>query len=240
MDANERRRRASQEAAAWWVRIQGEDVPRADREGFVDWLRESAVHVAEMLRVAQVHGALEQFQRWVRISTDGPDDDEKVVPLNEESRLPPPPATTSRRRLWIGAIAATVAALAVAVGFVVTFRTQTIETERGERREVALADGSVVAVDPETRLRVAFEEHTRRVFLERGRALFRVANNPERPFFVEADGTTVRAVGTAFGVERQKSGTVVTVSEGKVAVFANADRAGGTVEEDGIGPTMPK
>jgi transmembrane sensor len=38
---------------------------------------------------------------------------------------------------------------------------------------------------------------------------------------VDADGTTIRAIGTAFGVERQVQGVVVTVAEGKVGVFAS-------------------
>jgi transmembrane sensor len=68
---------------------------------------------------------------------------------------------------------------------------------------------------------VAFDEHTRRIFLEQGRALFRVTKNPARPFLVEADGTTVRAVGTAFGVEHREQGVIVTVAEGKVGVYAS-------------------
>ena len=109
--------------------------------------------------------------------------------------------------------------IGLATMLVIQTRGWTIQTDRGERREVALADGSVIQVDPETRLRVKYEEHARRVFLERGRALFHVAKNTERPFLVEANNTTVRAVGTAFAVERQHESIVVTVSEGKVAVF---------------------
>jgi transmembrane sensor len=228
MAASDRRKRASEEAAAWWVRLQDVDLPRAEREQFVDWLRESAVHVAEMLRVAKVHGALEQFQQWARISTDGPDED-NVVSLTISSPVagddtpsspPPTAAFPFRRRLRLYALAASCAAIVIAAAWpLISPRGQTIQTERGERREVALSDGSVIAVDPETRLRVRFEEHTRRVFLDRGRALFRVAKNPDRPFLVQADGTTVRAVGTAFGVERQEQGIMVTVAEGKVAVF---------------------
>jgi transmembrane sensor len=95
---------------------------------------------------------------------------------------------------------------------------QTIQTERGERREVTLADGSVLQVDPDTRLRIRFDSGFRRVALEKGRALFHVAKNPKRPFLVDIDGTLVRAVGTAFGVERQEQGIIVTVSEGTVEV----------------------
>jgi len=241
VDANERRRRASLEAAEWWVRLQEPDVARADREEFIDWLRESALHVAEMLRIAQVHGALEHFQKWTCLSTEGSDEPENVVALpqsilkeergGEPLRTSPaaeergaPGETTLKRRPRRGrffALAASVAFLALWGAWSFWgLRSQTIETERGERREVALTDGSVLEVDPETRLRIRFDEHARRVALERGRALFRVAKDPDRPFLVQADGTTVRAVGTAFAVDRQKKGVVVTVAEGKVAVFA--------------------
>jgi transmembrane sensor len=238
VDTNERRKRASLDAAEWYVRLQEPDVTRTDREEFVDWLRESSLHVAEMLRIAQVNGALEQFQHWTRLSTEGPDDAGNVValsqhPLKSEARGEPlsvaeergAPGETARkrhsRRGLSFALAASLAGLVVLGAWIfLGLGTQTIETDRGERREVALADGSVLEVDPETRLRIRFDEDARRVTLERGRALFRVAKNPDRPFLVQADGTTVRAVGTAFGVERQKEGVVVTVAEGKVAVFA--------------------
>ena len=230
MAASDRRKRASEEAAAWWVRLQTDELPRAEREQFVDWLRESAVHVAEMLRMAKVHGALEQFHRWAHISTDGPDED-NIVSLtisspvaaggDTPSKPAPPDPSPFRRRLRLYALAASLTAIVIAAWPLISLRGQTIQTERGERREVALSDGSVVAVDPQTRLRVKFEEHTRRVFLDHGRALFRVAKDSDRPFLVQADGTTVRAVGTAFGVERQEQGIMVTVAEGKVAVFRN-------------------
>ncbi len=67
MDATERRRRAAEEAAGWWVTLQVDEVPEFQRREFVDWLRESPVHIAEILRVAQVHGALERFERWAHV-----------------------------------------------------------------------------------------------------------------------------------------------------------------------------
>ena len=228
MDATDRRNRAGTEAAHWFVRLQSEDMERSEREQFVDWLRESHIHIAEMLRVAQVHGALEQFDRWARIST-GPETDGATVvqlPSPPDKDSPPrlegegPRARLPRsRRMRLFAVAATLATLFVTTSIVVPkIRGQVIETERGERREVVLNDGSVVQVDPQTRLRVKYVDAVRRVFLEHGRAVFHVAKNANRPFLVQADGTTVRAVGTAFGVERQPQGIVVTVAEGRVAV----------------------
>jgi len=221
MDASDRRQRASEEAASWWVRIGAGELERTEREEFVDWLRESPVHVAEMLRIAKVNDALDQFQGWLQVNTDGPDDEENVVALPELPKSESRPALprTAHKRYWTGLIAAGAALLVLGpIGLFLGYRAHVIETDRGERREVALTDGSVVEVDPESRLRLAFEEHTRRIFLERGRALFKVAKDPQRPFLVEADGATVRAVGTAFGVEHRKQDIVVTVVEGKVAV----------------------
>jgi transmembrane sensor len=206
---------------------------RAEREQFVQWLRESYIHVTEMLRIAQIHGELKHFEHWARISTGPKTDEDKIVQLpgtpeedSQGSQPHPPRSPPQARRMGHGlrlvAIAATVL---VVVGTVIVVlprvRGQVIETERGERREVVLGDGSVLQVDSETRLRVKYAEEARQVFLERGRALFHVTKNPNRPFLVQADGTTVRAVGTAFGVEREAQGVVVTVTEGKVAVSSS-------------------
>lgn len=227
MDTNDRRKRAGSEAADWFARLESGVMERAEREQFVEWLRESHVHVAEMLRIAKIHGALERFERWARISTGPKTDADNVVqlPTSPEDDSPPRPSPSRAQRGGYGMrilAAAAVAAVMVVVATTVvlpSIRGQIIETDRGERREVVLSDGSVLQVDPETRLRVKYVDEARRVFLERGRALFRVAKNPNRPFLVQADDTTVRAVGTVFGVEQQLQGVLVTVSEGKVAVF---------------------
>jgi transmembrane sensor len=101
----------------------------------------------------------------------------------------------------------------------------TVETGRAERRSIALADGSVVQIDPQTQLRIRFDSHLRQIDLRQGRARFRVAKNPSRPFLVHADSTVVQAVGTEFGVEHRSQGIVVTVAEGRVAV---AESSGST------------
>jgi transmembrane sensor len=249
MSTSSRRARAAAEAAEWWVRIESGELSREEREQFVDWLRESAVHVAEMLRMAEVHGALERFQDWVRVPTDDVPAATNVVAFastrepDRAHELPHPAqdlpdyaqesprahesshwAQESRapqvtRRRWVAgvALAATVAALGVFL--TLFFSAQLIETGRAERRSVTLADGSVLQIDPESRLRIRLEKQQRDISLERGRALFRVAHDTERPFVVHAGAAQVRAVGTQFGVEEAREGVVVTVAEGKVAVL---------------------
>lgn len=236
MDATDRRDRVSEEAADWWARLQGDDLARADREQFIDWLRESQLHVAEMLHLIRVHGTLEQFQRWERISTEGTGGGAEIISI---------PSTLSPSRTRVGkpklgrlprirplAVAASLAvAVLSGVFFLSDWRGRVIETERGERREVVLEDGSSLQVDPKTRLRIQFDDEARRVVLETGRAVFRVAKNPKRPFLVLSNDTTVRAVGTAFGVDRHdRSLVVVTVAEGKVAVSHKSKLLAGSPE----------
>jgi transmembrane sensor len=228
MDASERRRRAGEEAAEWWVLLDSEDVALETRTLFVDWLRESALHVEEMLRIAQVHGALEQFQHWATLSRDetGNSGTPGEVGGNVTS-FPLSPRPSSQyaqraprpRRTWLGVGFATAAAALLALWLGGLPKSYTVTTGQGERRALTLADGSVVQVDPETGLQIRFDSQLRQIDLQRGRARFRVAKNPNRPFLVRAGGTVVRAVGTEFGVEHRSQGIVVTVAEGRVAVM---------------------
>jgi transmembrane sensor len=215
-----------------------------------------------MLRMAEVHGALERFHDWVRVPTDetpaaattnvvafaspgetaddGLPSPTNVVAFASPSELPSHAAQlgtagVARRRWTAGlALAATVAAFGV--GLTLFFGAQVIETGRAERRSVTLADGSVVQIDPESRLEIRLQKQQRDVSLERGRALFRVAHDSTRPFVVRAGDTRVRAVGTQFGVEEARAGVVVTVAEGKVAVMPRDVPAGRENASGGAAP----
>src|SRR5262249_28590943 len=109
------------------------------------------------------------------------------------------------------------AVLAVGLWAIGAIGWERVETAAAERRELALADGSVVQLAPDSKLRVHLEPHLRQIVLSRGEAFFRVARDG-RPFIVQTEYATVRATGTAFAVERAGDGVVVTVAEGKVVV----------------------
>jgi len=68
-------------------------------------------------------------------------------------------------------------------------------------------------------MRVRINNGRRDIVLMRGEALFHVAHDTNRPFFVTAAATLVRAVGTAFSVRIRADNSVdVFVTEGRVAV----------------------
>jgi transmembrane sensor len=103
--------------------------------------------------------------------------------------------------------------------------THEYKTDIGERRIVALTDGSRISMDSDTRVRVLFQRKARSISLERGRSRFDVAHDPNRPFTVYAGAQKVEAVGTSFDVERLQSTILVTLIQGQVLVESTAATA---------------
>lgn len=215
-----------EEAAEWFVEFSTGDADRTTRQEFDDWLRSSPAHLEAYLSLVPIweDGARVQTPEdltakgligWARAGGN-------IRPLQAPmqagaaaGRLP--------RRWTLGRLGASVAALCAAVavlGFWYINGWPTYATQIGEQRSLELADGSIVELNARSRVRVRFSDHVRAVDLLEGQALFRVAKDPLRPFVVRSDATRVRAVGTEFDVDRRRSGTTVTVLEGRVAVWA--------------------
>lgn len=199
---------ACAEAAAWIARLHGEDRTSAVEQGFRTWLAASAEHRAAFEMANDVWS---ESERWPRPRPKAPG----FLHRPGAAILLPLP------RL---ALAATVL-LAMVVGAFFYFRDRGIATQIGETRNLTLTDGTRVALNTATRIRVAYDDRARRVFLERGEALFEVAGNPRWPFIVTAGEKQVTALGTAFLVRRDELRVVVTLVEGKVAI-APAPRSG--------------
>lgn len=123
------------------------------------------------------------------------------------------------RDRWVqgGLIFAAVAGLAFGAGLWWTGR-GVYETAVGEQRLVQLSDGSAVTLDTDSRLRVRYAGDERRIYLDRGQALFEVERDPRRPFRVSAGETQVTAIGTTFDVRRIGDAVRVTLVSGVVEV----------------------
>jgi transmembrane sensor len=93
-------------------------------------------------------------------------------------------------------------------------------TALGEQRSIQFEDGSTVELNSRSKIRVKYSKQERDVELIEGQALFHVAHDTGRPFIVAVGATRVRAVGTQFDVYKKSNGTVVTVVEGRVAVYS--------------------
>lgn len=102
-----------------------------------------------------------------------------------------------------------------------------LETEAGEQQTLSLPEGSTIALEGATRLRLTHvAAKDVRLDLERGVVRFHVAHVDGRTFVVTARGVAVRVVGTRFRVAlREELGVesvFVSVDEGRVAVDRGA------------------
>lgn len=137
--------------------------------------------------------------------------------VSESRRQLPSRSTFPRRAL----IAAAVAAMAGGSAFVASAarKEKIYSTATGEVRAVPLADGSRITLNTGTRVEVALSDTGRQLALHSGEAFFEVAADRSRPFIVDADGFSAKAVGTAFTVRRLNARRVeVIVYEGVVEV----------------------
>ena len=147
---------------------------------------------------------------------------------NLPAHLPVPPALRARGRdvrrtarltrsalVGIAALALTLAAT------LYLLKDDTLSTGPGEQRTVDLADGSQVILNANSRVRVRYDDRTRKVTLVSGEALFKVAKHQPAPFVVLIGARKVIAVGTSFEVRREDptvSSFSVTLVEGRVAI----------------------
>ncbi len=118
-------------------------------------------------------------------------------------------------------------------------------TAAGERRSIALPDGSTVELNSRSHLQVRFEGSERRVVLQEGEALFAVEKHPDRPFIVDAGLGRAKVTGTRFDVRRDPDQVQVIVESGSVEVAGAQDKtpvpvtAGNAVRVDGDGRAGP-
>ncbi|MFT3815617.1 MAG: FecR domain-containing protein [Acidovorax sp.] len=96
-------------------------------------------------------------------------------------------------------------------------------TERGQRLNVDLPDGSKLEFDVATQAQVRLYRDRREVRLLEGQAMFSVHADPQQPFDVLAGAVRVTVVGTKFSVRHTAAGldagqTVVAVESGHVRV----------------------
>jgi transmembrane sensor len=206
------------EAADWADRL--DSLSAEERRSLSEWLDQSPEHRAALARMVEALG------------------DPALFAAAEEARattVPPlPPATPSRgdprgrphgvrrpgRKLAIG-LAAGLAGLVAApvlwhraVPDVVV--THEYASAVGQPRQVALPDGSTMALDAGSHVRIAFSNTGRSVDMRAGAARFDVRHDVDRPFAVATPEGRMTALGTNFIVDRGPGQSELRVFRGRV------------------------
>ena len=198
-------KRAREEAAAWFARLNRRSVPLESLEDFRAWRQEPANRAA--------YEAMESTWRDTAALADDPEIAAALsAALGRKARPKSVPWA------WPAAVA-TAGVAGFAVVALLTFGAgATYATRVGEQRLVHLADGTGLRLDTDTKVQVSFRGGDRRVRLLRGQAFFDVAHDPAHPFLVDAGAMDIRAVGTRFDVRRDGAAVKVTLVEGIIQV----------------------
>lgn len=140
----------------------------------------------------------------------------------------------SNKQIWLNRLQqiAAILVVSIAISTVLHFWTnsrsedavyQEIATAFGVQTNVTLADGTVVWLNSDSKLRfpVSFDNMTERRVELLGEAFFNVAHNAELPFIVNADELDVKVLGTSFNVTAWPEYNTLSVAleEGKVSLF---------------------
>jgi transmembrane sensor len=198
-------------AIGWLVRLQGEAATERDWLDFDAWLTASLDH-------ARAYDAVLAFDHQLALDAELAEARPVAAPL--DAKVVPLRPT---RRVWIWSAGAAIAAAFVAGAVLLPLsglgaHETTYETGVGERRTIALEDGSRIEMNAASRITVRFERRARRVQMGDAQAFFDVAKDPSRPFMISAGDTQVRVVGTQFDVRHRDGQVAVNVQRGLVEV----------------------
>jgi transmembrane sensor len=200
-------------AAAYWLALLHDDLSTdADRQAFETWCEADPRHALAVERMRALWGSLDE--------------------------LPAAPARVALRQAFArsgstrsGRSAQAIALLGVL--FCGWFGLDNLpvwladqRTGVGERREVALSDGSHIQLNSHSAVDVKFDGQKRVIELLAGELWVEVAKDARRPFVVRTDQGTATALGTRYLVKRQADGsTVVSVLESVVAAKPDGGEA---------------
>lgn len=207
------------EAARWHARLAAEDCTDVERAAFQRWRASDSRHAQASAAAERLSAQLARLGTFdSRLSAMA---DEAFAMGADENA---PSAATVRTRRWAipAALAATVVitfvGLRVSGYLAAPSHPETYAATEQSKRELTLADGSVVHLDVDSEIRVNYSASRRDITLVSGRALFEVARDATRPFVVTAGESTTTALGTHFQVQRDSEQVLVTLTEGAVAV----------------------
>ncbi|WEK43255.1 MAG: FecR domain-containing protein [Candidatus Sphingomonas colombiensis] len=230
-----------EEAAEWFAIMRG---PEADvrRDDFNKWLARGALHMRAYNSVAETFNLGKLLKDAPSPSADGAN---AQRPAADNGGKP------SQGKLLIGLLAAGcigISAVALTThlagraGSQAADATAEGEVERqyatgvGEIRNVALSDGSRLALDTNTLVVASYNSRERGLRLMNGRARFYVAHEA-RPFLVRADTTVVKGGGTIFDVALLSTRRVaIHLVQGAIDVHSQPDSS---LRPAGAARTLP-
>jgi transmembrane sensor len=201
-------------AALWAVRAQGETFGEQDIIALTEWLEASDAH-ADAYRQAVL--TWEGFDLTAPVQAAPVSQPEIPVVVRLADRKP----RNARPPVWAwgagGAVAACLAAALVLPQLAARPDPVAVyQTVKGQRQTVALADGTELKLNTDTKVSVQIGKAGRKLVLDHGEVALKVVHDEKRPFTLDSGDVRLTDIGTEFNVLRGEADTRVTVREGSV------------------------
>lgn len=206
------------EAADWVVRMEDGERPTGAKEQsrWFGWLQRSPRHVQSYFDTADLYERLGKMDWDNRIDVDEWLAGGHVAVSSIAPRAVVEAQRPARPFIGYALAASVVGAMVIAGAFVwQSFGGERYRTGVGQQSLYRLADGTTMTLNTRSQAKVDFTDTQRLIELQ-GEALFSVASDVNRPFFVRTSNATVRVIGTKFNVYGLEGETRVAVVEGRV------------------------
>ena len=207
MNSPDHQESCRQQASAWLVRLDADEVSEETSAEFFTWLEEDETHQRAYIDAEKL---------WAKLAIV------EHLPLAEAAAAD---SWLTRCLGWLqhpptAVFGSLLVALAASLLYIQTVGPDQVRyaTVAGESREILLEDGSRLHLNTDSAVVVSMDDKQRLLHLTRGEAYFDVAHDPGRPLVVRTGGGLVRVVGTRFNIRQTGAISTVTVVEGMVAV----------------------
>lgn len=216
MNSERDAKRSADEQAARWLTKQQAGLSASQQREFAEWL--SLSENANRYRFMQ--------QLWQQVG-DLPKDSVTLL----RASIPATPRKTVSHLIWHKACVATVLCLVLLwpawQWLSPPLMTTQLHTSPGGSQQFTLPDGTVLSLDADTQLQVAYYQQRREVRLSKGQVYFQVKHLQDKPFVVLSGPSRVTVLGTSFSVRyipqsMSGDGVEVAVRSGSVRIGARS------------------
>jgi transmembrane sensor len=199
-----------EQARTWYVRLGSEAATGKDWESFTVWLEANSLHV-------DAYDQVELTLADISPVTETPNISDNVVSLDAKRRNLKPSIFVRYAAIAAVFIAA-LSLFATTNTFQSAPQIQQYATNIGGFKDITLSDGTQISLNTNTKIRVQMDKKTRTITLDSGEAYFEIAKDNSRPFIINAMGSTITDIGTAFSVYASDKALQVSVAEGIVDI----------------------
>jgi transmembrane sensor len=192
------------ELAQWLVMMDAAPLTEAEKTAFEHWKNQSDEHRLAWVRAQK----MEAFFTHVP-----PDISAQIL---KKPRTKTPVLHKLVVLLAIGGVVLGTANIGHQQAWLADYR-----TTYGEQRNITLADGTQIILNSKTAIDVDFSDTARKVILRHGEIFVQTghpSDSATRPFYIQSEDGTIKALGTQFNVAREQAQTQIAIVEHAVQI----------------------